>query len=290
MTQLPADDVLRALVRAAVVEALGESAPPATDAGEATHPEPSRRPRGRRPLPPPLSPQAVDRIRRATPARVAQGRTGTRYLTDVYVGLRADHAIALDAVQSELPDGFAEQHGLVPVASRCEDKDEFLLYPDHGRRLSDASRALLTAQGDKGADVLVIAGDGLSAYALVQNGPPLVTALVRDLTAAGFRVGLPIGARLSRVGLQDDVGVLLGAKATIIIVGERPGLGTGDSLSIYTAFGPRLNQDNSEKDCISNIRGLGLPPDEAARRCTDLMRRSFAAGGGGIRLVQSQRH
>jgi ethanolamine ammonia-lyase small subunit len=239
-------------------------------------------------LPPPLNAQAIDRIRRATPARVAQGRTGTRYLTDVYVGLRADHAIALDAVHSELPEGFAEQHGLVPVVSRCESKDEYLLYPDHGRRLSDASRQLLGEQGDKGADVLVIAGDGLSAYALVQNGPALVQALLRELPAAGLRVGRPINARFARVGLQDDVGVLLGAKATIIIVGERPGLGTGDSLSIYTAFGPRLNQDNSEKDCISNIRGLGLPPDEAARRCAELMRRTFAAGGGGIRLVQSQ--
>jgi len=287
---------LRELVRAAIVEVLGEQAAPAPVTArpatrptpEATEPDPVRRSPARRPLPPPLDPHAVDRIRRATPARVAQGRTGTRYLTDVYLGLRADHAIALDAVHSELPDDFAEQHGLTAVASRCETKDEFLLYPDHGRRLSDASRALLEREGDRGTDVQVVAGDGLSAYALVQNGPALVQALMRELPAAGFRVGKPIGARFARVGLQDDVGVLLGARATVIIVGERPGLGTGDSLSIYTAFGPRLNQDNSEKDCISNIRGLGLPPDEAARRCADLLRRTFAAGGGGIRLVQGR--
>jgi ethanolamine ammonia-lyase small subunit len=81
------------------------------------------------------------------------------------------------------------------------------------------------------------------------------------------------------------VGVTLKCKATLIIVGERPGLGTGDSLSIYTAFGPKLNQDNAEKDCISNIRDLGLSPQRASQLCTELLRKTFDAGGGGINLV-----
>jgi len=88
--------------------------------------------------------------------------------------------------------------------------------------------------------------------------------------------------------VQDEIGVLLQARSTIILVGERPGLGTGDSLSIYTAFAPRLNQDNSEKNCISNVRDMGFPPKEAATECAKLMRRTFDAGGGGVNLVRPQ--
>jgi ethanolamine ammonia-lyase small subunit len=89
------------------------------------------------------------------------------------------------------------------------------------------------------------------------------------------------------VGVQDDIGVTLGARATVILVGERPGLGTGDSLSIYTAYGPKLGQDNAEKDCISNIRALGMPPEEGAAECVRLVKRTFAAGGGGVHLTRS---
>ena len=89
------------------------------------------------------------------------------------------------------------------------------------------------------------------------------------------------------MGVQDEIGVILQARCTVILVGERPGLGTGDSLSIYTAYGPRLGQDNAEKDCISNIRPLGYKPEVAARECAALLRRTFAAGGGGVKLTQS---
>jgi len=285
-----ADAELRQLVRLAIDEALADGPP-----SRSARPSPGdarRRPlslegpaRARRPLPPPVSRTAIDRIVRASPSRLVQGRTGTRYLTDVYLGLRADHAIALDAVTSELPDDFASAHGLVSLRSRCLAHEEFLLHPEHGRRLDDASRARVQSEGTPDVDIQIVAGDGLSAYALVHNGPPLLTALARELAAAGFRVGRPLLVKFARIGVQDEIGVLTRAKATLIIVGERPGLGTGDSLSIYTAFGPKLGQDNSQKDCISNVRDLGLSPDEAARRCAELMRRTFAAGGGGVRLV-----
>ncbi|MCK6548165.1 ethanolamine ammonia-lyase light chain EutC [Myxococcota bacterium] len=239
----------------------------------------------RAPLPEPLNPEAVERIAAATPARLVQGRTGTRYLTDVYVGLRADHAIALDAVHSEVPEKFAADNGWLELKTRCTSKEQFLLYPDEGRRLEDASRKKLEAEGTRAPDIQLIAGDGLSAWALLENGPPLMKALERDLSRAGYSLGRPLFVRFARIGVQDEIGVTLGAKCTVILVGERPGLGTGDSLSIYTAFGPKLGQDNSEKDCISNVRKLGLDPDEASRRCTSLLQRTFAAGGGGVKLV-----
>ncbi len=244
------------------------------------------KPRQARPVLPFSEPELA-RIKAASPARLAQGRAGTRYPTDRYIGLRAEHAIALDAVHSVLPAGFEDELGCIALDSAATDHDDYLLYPDHGRRLSDDSRKVLEAQGTRGADVQIICGDGLSAWALIANGPELLPALVRELGAAGFSVGKPLLARRARVGIQDEIGVTLQAKATVILVGERPGLGTGDSLSIYTAFAPKLGQDNAEKDCISNIRPLGIPTDEAAKECADLLKRTFAAGGGGVHLTRS---
>ncbi|MBI5497912.1 MAG: ethanolamine ammonia-lyase subunit EutC [Deltaproteobacteria bacterium] len=235
----------------------------------------------------PFDPTELQRIKDATPARLAKGRTGTRFLTEVSIHLRAEHAIALDAVHSAVPEDFAAQHGCIPLQTRCTTHDEYLLYPDHGRRLDDASRTRLEKEGTRGADVQVILGDGLSAWAALEQGPELVPALQRGLEAAGYKTGMPLFVRYARIGVADEIGVLLGCKATAILVGERPGLGTGDSLSIYTAHGPKLGQDNAEKDCISNVRPLGFPPEEAARECVLLLKRTFAAGGGGIHLTQS---
>jgi ethanolamine ammonia-lyase small subunit len=201
------------------------------------------------------------------------------------LGLRADHAIALDAVESETPDDWPARQGWLPLRSRAKDHTEFLLHPETGRALDDASKVKCEKEADRGADVQLIAGDGLSAHALITNGPALMQALERELKGAGFRVGRPLFVKFARIGVQDEIGVLTQSKSTIIIVGERPGLGTGDSLSIYTAYGPKLGQDNAEKDCISNVRALGFAPDRAAARCAALMKDTFKAQGGGVTLT-----
>jgi ethanolamine ammonia-lyase small subunit len=282
------EDELRRLV-AEVVRDVMKSPGSEAGAGEATpvvrEAEPLRRGPHHRPLPAPRSAEALEALKAATPSRIVTGRTGTRYLTKSYLGLRADHAIALDAVESEIKDGWAEQQGWLALRTRAKDHAEFLLHPDQGRRLDDASRARCEREADKGVDVQLIAGDGLSAHALELNGPALVKALQQHLAAAGFRIGRPIFVKYARIGVQDEIGVISAAKATLIIVGERPGLGTGDSLSIYTAFGPKLGQDNAEKDCISNVRDLGFVPERAAARCAALLKETFAAGGGGVKLT-----
>ncbi len=231
----------------------------------------------------------VARVVAASPSRLAQGRVGLRYTTAAYIQLRAEHAIALDAVNSRVADDFASIHGLIPTVTRVKDHAEYLLYPDLGRRLDDVSKATLVAKGTKGADIVIIVGDGLSAVAAERQAPTLLPALTKALQAQGFTVGTPVFVRHARIGVQDEIGVLLDAKATIILVGERPGLGTGDSLSIYTAFNPRLNQDNAEKNCISNVRDLGFPPAEAAIECAKLMRKTFDSGGGGVHLLRPMR-
>ncbi len=233
----------------------------------------------------PRNPEALRRFVAATPSRIGVGRAGIRYHTRTYVGLRADHAIAKDAVYSEAKDGFAAGLGCLELRSRCKDRERFLLYPGEGRRLDEASEAKLLAEGTRGAQVQIILGDGLSAWAAEANGPALLPALQAELKAAGFSVGKPLFVRFARVGVQDHVGVLLGAKATLICLGERPGLGTGDSLSIYLAYGPRLDQDNAEKNCISNVRALGILPAAAAKEAAAILKRAFAAGRGGVQAT-----
>ena len=230
----------------------------------------------------------VRRVVAASPSRLAQGRVGTRYTTKAYLQLRAEHAIALDAVHSELDEAFAVAHGLMPLRTLASDHNEYLLYPDKGRRLDDASKTRL--QGiPQGADVAIIVGDGLSALAVEQQLPLLLPALTSSLQAERFTVAPPVFVKFARIGVQDEIGVITKARSTVILVGERPGLGTGDSLSIYTAYNPRLNQDNAEKNCISNVRALGFPPAEAAIECARLLRRTFDAGGGGVHLVRPTR-
>ena len=281
-------ETLKEAIRAAMLEMEREAERPARAAPIASEAAPVGRPRPR-PRVPVFDPRDLEAVRKASPARLAQGRTGTRYLTEAYVGLRAEHAIALDAVQSEVAESLPAQLGCISLQTQCRSREEYLLMPDHGRKLDAASASKLEKEASRNVDVQLICGDGLSAWALEENGPRLVPALKAAIESKGLKVGQPLFVRFARVGVQDEIGVRTQARATVILVGERPGLGTGDSLSIYSAYAPRLGQDNAEKDCISNIRPQGLPPEEAARECAELLARSFAAGGGGLHLVRSNR-
>jgi ethanolamine ammonia-lyase small subunit len=233
----------------------------------------------------PRNPAFFKRLIDSTPTRIGTGRTGTRYRVATYLELRADHAIAKDAVYAPVPEGLAERLQCIEVSSRCPDRDHYLRHPNDGRRLSDESRALLEREGTKGADVQIIVADGLASPALAHNGPALLPAFTRELEARGLRVGRPILAHMARVGLQDDIGVLLSSRATAICLGERPGLGTGDSMSIYIAVAPKLDQDNAEKNCISNIRPAGLAPEAAARVTAELLKRGLTLGRSGLELA-----
>ncbi|MFW5740165.1 MAG: ethanolamine ammonia-lyase subunit EutC [Myxococcota bacterium] len=241
-----------------------------------------------RPVPEIKDPKSLaflERLMKSTPAKVVTGRTGTRYRTDTYLSLRGDHAIAKDAVTADLPGELAGELDCILVTTRCPDRAHYLLHPNDGRRLSDESRRRLEQEGAHDVDVQVILADGLAAPALQINGPRLLPALLRELRSRNLAAGRPILASMARVGLQDDIGVLLNARATLICLGERPGLGTGDSLSIYLAVAPKLDQDNAEKNCISNIRPQGMSPEAAAEAAAVLVARGLELGRSGLDLV-----
>lgn len=228
-------------------------------------------------------PERQGRLKDATPSRIVMGRAGLRYPTDTYLTLRADHAFAKDAVTSEPTAAFLQSLGAIELRTKAADLETFLLYPDEGRALDDASVLRLRNEGTRGVDVQILLADGLSAWAAEAN-QGLLPELQRQLSAAGFSHGKPIWVHRARIAVADQVGVELGAKATLICLGERPGLGSGDSLSIYLAWNPKLGQDNAEKNCISNVRPKGFSVADAARQAVELLVKAREIGAGGLAI------
>ncbi len=231
---------------------------------------------------------ALPRLTKATPSRIGVGRAGLRYPTKTYLALRADHGTAKEAVASVPTKGFVSQLGAVELHSQAADLETFLLQPNLGRTLDAASLGRLRTEGTRGVDVQIILADGLSAWAAERN-PGLVAALQREMARVGFSTGRPIYVHRARIAVADQIGVELGAKATVIGLGERPGLGTGDSLSLYLAYNPKIGQDNAEKNCISNVRPLGLSVDEAARQAAEILKKARELGQGGLAVAAPQR-
>ncbi len=231
---------------------------------------------------PEKSPFAAEAARHTT-ALVGIGHVGTRYATDVVLQFQAELAVAHAAVGAELPDGWAEDNGFTGVRSRVTTHREFLLRPDLGRRLDDESLAKVRGC-TKNIDVQVIVADGLSAVACMLNGKALHDAVVRACAGRGLTTGTPIAARFARVWLEDEIGQEVGAKVAMILLGERPGLGTGDGLSAYVVYAPKLGNTDGDRNMISNIHLRGIPPDDAAVRLAALAQAMIEQRSSGVTL------
>ena len=235
-----------------------------------------------------VSAQVLHQLAKATPSRIGIGRAGLRYPTATYLALRTDHGLAREAVAAQPSKGFVAGLGALELHSRAKDLQTFLLQPNEGRVLDEGSVQALRNHGTAGVDVQIILADGLSAWAAEKN-PGLLPALQQALTAAGFSHGKPIWVHRARIAVADQIGVELGAKATVIGLGERPGLGTGDSLSLYLAWAPKLGQDNAEKNCISNVRPAGLSVVAAARQAAEILSKARDIGQGGLAVAAPAR-
>ena len=223
-----------------------------------------------------------------TTALVGIGHVGTRYATDVVLQFQAELAVAHQAVAAELPDDFAAREGFLPLASRATSHREFLLRPDLGRRLDDESLARLRREGARGVDVQLILADGLSAVACVGSGPALHAATRDACIARGLTVGTPVCARFARVWLEDEIGQEVGARVAIILLGERPGLGTGDGLSAYAVYAPKLGKTDGDRNMMSNLHPRGTTIDVAALRLAALASAMIAQRTSGVALDLAQ--
>jgi len=226
-----------------------------------------------------------------TAARIALGRTGSSLPTRAVLNFDLAHALARDAVHQPLDPAvlaarWLEQGGAaaVRVRSRARDRLTYLQRPDLGRRLDEASVARLAAEATQAGhcDLAIVIADGLSAPAVEANALPLVQSLLRHLD--DLRVGPLVIAEQGRVALGDEIGALFKASLVLILLGERPGLSSPDSLGAYLTFAPQLGRLDAERNCISNIRANGLPPELAAGKLAWLIRAALARRLTGIGL------
>jgi ethanolamine ammonia-lyase small subunit len=236
-----------------------------------------------------ITPDAWLALRARTPARIALGRSGASLPTAELLRFGLDHALARDAVQLPL-DGDALGQQLradgfetLQVESAAPDRATYLLRPDLGRRLNERSEALLRERTGPPTDLLLVLGDGLSSLALTRQAPPLVHAL-RAQQPAGWTLGPLVIATQARVALGDAIGAALNARMVAVLIGERPGLSSPDSLGAYLTWAPRPGRSDAERNCVSNIRPQGLPPEAAARKLWWLCRAARQMETTGVRL------
>jgi ethanolamine ammonia-lyase small subunit len=240
----------------------------------------------------PAEPDPLAAALARTPARLLVGRAGTAYRTDTWLRLRADHAAARDAVLADLdllrdfgPDRVAN-YLLFWAGTRAKSRAEHLRRPDLGRRLDDESRALLPNRCPKKVDLQVVMGDGLSSQAVAAQAPGLLDALHQEAAVRGWRFGRPFVVSFCRVGVLNDVGDLLDPAVVVLLIGERPGLATADSLSAYMAYRPRAGHTDADRNLISNIHARGLSIPAAARRIAALAETMRQAGRSGVAVKE----
>jgi ethanolamine ammonia-lyase small subunit len=237
-------------------------------------------------------PDLVQKIRARTPARVLADRAGAAYRTATQLQLRRDHAAARDAVRADfdlikdLGAEFAEQWKVFSVSTMAASKDEYLRRPDLGRRLDKNARGQLLAQCVLNADLQIVIGDGLSVTAVSSQIPPLLPLLAEKAQARGWTLGQLFAVEYCRVGVMNDVGEMLQPKVVVLLIGERPGLATAESLSAYMAYQPRAGHNDSNRNLISNIHPRGVSTEAAATRIIDLAEQMMQRQTSGVEIKE----
>jgi len=231
-------------------------------------------------------------LRAHTAARIALGRAGGSLPTREVLDFRHAHARARDAVHAhfdpeELAASLRSLHPeVVTVNSAAPDRAHYLQRPDHGRQLSHASREVLAALAPAHADsdLVIVVSDGLSTLATVRQVEPVLATLLPLLAEDGWKLAPIVIARHARVALQDEIGALFAARLSLMLLGERPGLGSADSLGAYFTYLPQPGKTDADRNCLSNIRPGGLAPIVAAGKLHALLSQSRKLGISGVSL------
>lgn len=232
----------------------------------------------------PVNGEEFARIKARTWARLGQGRSGPRYRTAALLRFWADNASAMDAVFTDVDTALLDEMGMFSVQTLCSSKDEFLTRPDLGTRFSDETMAEIRQRCAAGPDVQVYVADGLSSTAVEANVRDLFPALVQGLKLHGLSVGAPFFVRFGRVRSMEPISEALGAKVTCVLLGERPGLATPESLSAYIGYRATVGMSEADRTCVSNIHRDGTNPTEAGAHIADLIAEMVRQQASGVNL------
>jgi ethanolamine ammonia-lyase small subunit len=238
-------------------------------------------------------PEVLRKIRARTPARLLVGRAGASYRTSTQLDLREAHAAARDAVRAELDlekifgTAFVRQWQLFEVRTQAFSKEEYLLRPDLGRHFDDASPQQIRKRCPGESDFQIAIADGLSVPAVAAQVPPLLPLLYEGAASRGWKMGRTFVIHHCRVGILNEIGELLNSRVAVLLIGERPGLATAESLSAYMSYRPSAGHSDADRNLISNIHARGLNPRVAAARILNFAAQMMQAGLSGCTLRES---
>lgn len=220
-----------------------------------------------------------------TTARIGIGRAGARPKTASLLLFQADHAVTQDAIYGVINEDTKEKQKLFTVHSQASDRSEYLLRPDLGRRLTDEAKAIIQERCTKQPDVQICIGDGLSAAAISNNLGDIYPVIEQGLSSAGLTLGTPFLIENCRVGIMNDVNTIVQAKVVLLLIGERPGLGIADAMSVYMGFDPQPGKSDADRDliCMITTHG-GTNPLEAGAYVVEVVKRMIQHSASGVKL------
>lgn len=221
-------------------------------------------------------------LKSKTPARLGIGRAGARYKTITALRVRADHAAAQDSVFSDVSEDFIKRNHFVFVKTMCKDKDEYLTRPDLGRRFGPEEESLIKQTFPNKPKVILAVGDGLSSAAIEANAEDMIPAIKQGLQTYGISIDQVLFIKYARVGSQDVIGQITDADVVCLLVGERPGLVTAESMSAYITYKPKVGIAEAKRTVISNIHKGGTVAVEAGAHAAELIKTMLEKKASGI--------
>jgi ethanolamine ammonia-lyase small subunit len=237
----------------------------------------------------PANPSGLENLAASTSARLAVGRAGPRPPTRAVLLFGADHAVTQDAIFGDVPTELLEKLGLFTVQTKVTSQGEFLLRPDLGRMLSDEAKKLVAERCVKKPQVQIVVGDGLSAAAVTNNLPQIYPVIEQGLRGAGLSLGTPFFVRYCRVGAMNDINDIVQADVVALLIGERPGLGVADAMSVYSGWRPTAGKTDTHRDVICMItENGGTNPLEAGAFVVEHVKTVIAHQASGMELRQEQ--
>lgn len=230
-------------------------------------------------------PDALERMKKKTTARIGVGKCGPRLNTASLLKLRADHAQARDAVFADVNPETLNQLGLFTVKTKCDSKNTYITRPDLGRLLEDEAISTIKARCEQNPDVQIVAADGLSSTAIEANLSKILPVMNAALESKHISVGTPFFVKYGRVACEDHICETLGAKVVCILIGERPGLATAESMSAYIAYNAYVGMPESKRTVVSNIHKDGTAAVEAGAYIADVIEKILKSKASGVDLI-----
>ena len=212
-------------------------------------------------------------LKQYAPCRLGIGKAGARYKTDPVLQFRAAHSAAQDAVFSDVDQEFIDKMGLFSVQTQCDSKDTYLTRPDLGRRLNDDAVKTIKEKCRMNPTVQIYVSDGLSSAAIAANVGDVLPAIEQGLKSYGIDYGTPFFVKYGRVGAMDQISEITGAQVTCVLIGERPGLITAESMSAYIAYKATVGMPEARRTVVSNIHKAGTIPAEAGAHIADIIKK-----------------